>query len=182
MTRFQHFFEKESEMIQKAKELATEAHKGQYRKKTGADYIVHPAKVSSLVEASGGSQAAIAAAWLHDVKEDCKKKWHRKIDEEFPQEVVTLVDAMTRVKSKMSKTEYLKRFLNYPAEAMLIKLADRWANLNDGKESLGPEWMENYMPSTKLILKIAKKKGLENTDLYKSIKNFVEDYEQNLLR
>jgi (p)ppGpp synthase/HD superfamily hydrolase len=163
-------------MIDRARVLATKAHKGQYRKKTGADYIVHPAKVARLVQENGGSEAAITAAWLHDVKEDCAKKWHEHIDLEFPPEVVTLVDAMTRIKDTMSKSQYLKAFRNHPPEAMLIKLADRWANLNDGKESLGDDWLRNYMKSTKLILKIAKEKGLESSPLYQNIQQFVDDF------
>lgn len=56
-------------MIGRAIELATIAHAGAVDR-AGVDYINHPARVAALVEAAGGDDVAIAAAWLHDVVED----------------------------------------------------------------------------------------------------------------
>ena len=50
--------------------FANLAHKGQKRKYTGEDYIVHPISVARLVEKHGGSLDQQAAALLHDVVED----------------------------------------------------------------------------------------------------------------
>lgn len=58
-------------LIQKAKALATIAHKGQRRKYTNEPYIVHPAAVAKTLELVGCDEETIAAAWLHDVVEDC---------------------------------------------------------------------------------------------------------------
>jgi (p)ppGpp synthase/HD superfamily hydrolase len=56
---------------QKALDVATYAHDGQYRK--GSDkqpYIVHPKEVASILAESGASSAAVVAGLLHDVLED----------------------------------------------------------------------------------------------------------------
>ena len=52
--------------------FATAAHAaiGQKRKYSGDDYIVHPARVASIVTRHGGTDEMIAAAWLHDTVED----------------------------------------------------------------------------------------------------------------
>jgi len=52
-------------------EYAERAHQGQSRK-GGSPYIIHPARVASLVAMSEiCSCETICAAWLHDVIEDC---------------------------------------------------------------------------------------------------------------
>lgn len=55
--------------------FANLAHKGQKRKYTGEDYIVHPISVARLVEKHGGSLDQQAAALLHDVVEDTPHTW-----------------------------------------------------------------------------------------------------------
>jgi (p)ppGpp synthase/HD superfamily hydrolase len=45
--------------------------RGQRRKYTGDPYIVHPIAVADLVRQVGGNEDMIAAAYLHDVIEDC---------------------------------------------------------------------------------------------------------------
>ena len=51
-----------------AKAIATIAHKGQ-TDKNGADYISHPSSVADRLS----EPAQVAAAWLHDVIEDCSE-------------------------------------------------------------------------------------------------------------
>lgn len=55
----------------RAREFATDAHAGQERKYTGEPYIIHPEEVAQIVRDAGLSDEAVAAAWLHDVVEDC---------------------------------------------------------------------------------------------------------------
>ena len=58
-------------MIDKAARLAAERHAGQFRKgPAGSPYITHCGEVAALVAEHGGTEAAIAAAWLHDTVED----------------------------------------------------------------------------------------------------------------
>jgi (p)ppGpp synthase/HD superfamily hydrolase len=59
-------------LIQKCSEYAAIAHQGQYRKDKKTPYIVHPARVASLVSMSCTNRdTVICSAWLHDVLEDC---------------------------------------------------------------------------------------------------------------
>ena len=87
-----------SDNISKAKTFATAAHAavGQKRKYTGEDYIVHPERVAGLVEAYGGSDNMIAAAWLHDVVEDTQVTMEQ-IRKEFNSEIADLVEWLTDV-------------------------------------------------------------------------------------
>lgn len=59
-------------LIDAARNFAIGAHEavGQKRKFTGEPYWHHVDRVASLVYDVGGSQFAIAAAWLHDTVED----------------------------------------------------------------------------------------------------------------
>lgn len=54
-----------------AAEFAREAHRGQYRKYADEPYHLHTARVAEAVAGAGLDEAAVAAAWLHDVVEDC---------------------------------------------------------------------------------------------------------------
>tara|TARA_Y100000310_G_C20701093_1_gene829954 strand:+ start:2984 stop:3586 length:603 start_codon:yes stop_codon:yes gene_type:complete len=58
--------------IIKCSEYAERAHQGQFRIGNKCPYIIHPARVASLITMSGvGGCEEICAAWLHDVIEDC---------------------------------------------------------------------------------------------------------------
>lgn len=58
-------------LVQRAKDFAREAHKGQRRKYTDLPYIGHPASVAALTWRYTRDHEATAAAWLHDTVEDC---------------------------------------------------------------------------------------------------------------
>jgi (p)ppGpp synthase/HD superfamily hydrolase len=59
------------ELEQKSKEFALKAHFGQKRKYSGVDYITHPEAVANIVRSVEHTKEMLAAAWLHDVVEDC---------------------------------------------------------------------------------------------------------------
>ena len=74
--------------------LATKAHEGQTRDLGNGQtepYIEHCRRVAERVEAAGGSETAIMAAWLHDVIEDCPAFAGEIRD----RDVRSLVDALT---------------------------------------------------------------------------------------
>lgn len=68
----------------------------QVRKYTGEPYWVHLEEVATLVRQYGGSEAAIAAAWLHDVREDTAIT-HLIIEQLFGETVARLVDGVTDI-------------------------------------------------------------------------------------
>jgi (p)ppGpp synthase/HD superfamily hydrolase len=79
-----------------ANHFASDAHRGQFRKYTRDPYIVHPEKVATLVRYVTGDTETIAAAWLHDVVEDCGVSIER-LDTLFGHAVALLVSDVTNV-------------------------------------------------------------------------------------
>ena len=66
-------------IIDIAKEIATNAHKGLFRRDGITPYITHPEAVAASLE--GEHPDVIATAWLHDVLEDTDVKAAHTIDE-----------------------------------------------------------------------------------------------------
>ena len=59
-------------VIQLCSDYAAIAHNGQFRKDKKTPYITHPARVANLFENQYSYRYQyVAAAWLHDVMEDC---------------------------------------------------------------------------------------------------------------
>lgn len=126
-------------MIEKAKEFATEAHSGQFRRDGVTPYIKHPKAVAERL--AGESENLIAAAWLHDVVEDCGVSYD-ELSYEFNSEVADLVWCV----SKLDRETYRER-INYikvcGEDAVKLKTADILSNLSDA-------------PTKKQIVKYAK--------------------------
>lgn len=110
-------------------DFATKAHRGQTRKHTGEDYIVHPISVSRLVKKHGGSEIQQASALLHDVVEDTQYTLD-DICVNFGSQVATLVEWLTDTSRPedgnraVRKSIDRKRLESAPAEVQMIKLAD----------------------------------------------------------
>ena len=87
--------DKDSDRIQKAIEMAKEAHEGQFRK-TGESYIVHPLAVKKILEEWGMDKDTIIAGVLHDTIEDTDLRLD-DIKKEFGESVAFLVDGVTKL-------------------------------------------------------------------------------------
>jgi hypothetical protein len=83
-----------SDLISEAQAIATRVHDGQ-TDKAGADYVTHPARVAELVRAAGGSEHAIATAWLHDVLAKTDLTPYDLLSSGIPEDVVHAVEAVT---------------------------------------------------------------------------------------
>jgi len=115
-----------SNVIQQAMIFATAAHAavGQKRKYSGDDYIVHPARVASIVTEANGTDEMIAAAWLHDTVEDTDVSSDVILDIFGPaihQLVVELTD--------LSKPEDGNRAIRKGIDADRLALASRDAQI-----------------------------------------------------
>jgi (p)ppGpp synthase/HD superfamily hydrolase len=121
-------------MIDQARAFAHAAHAGQRRKNAaGAPYVSHCAEVARLVRLWGGTEAAVAAAWLHDVVEDCAVPL-AEIEAQFGAEVAGLVQEMTDDKALPKAERKRLQIANAHRKspmAALIKLADTTTNLRD---------------------------------------------------
>jgi (p)ppGpp synthase/HD superfamily hydrolase len=147
-------------IIQKAKALATIAHRGQLRKYTNEPYIVHPAAVAKHLELVGCDDETIAAAWLHDVIEDCDVT-AQQIAILVGVAVAALVLEVTDVSSKEDgnrkarKAIDLRHLSHTSPRGADIKLAD----LTDNTESIlkhDPHFAKVYLAEKAEVLKVLK--------------------------
>lgn len=147
-------------LISKAYQFALRAHAGQKRI-SGEPYIIHPLGVAYILADLELDLITIIAALLHDVLEDTPYQYE-EIEEEFGEEVASLVDGVTKL-SRMefrSKEEHQAETWRKMLVAMardirviLIKLADRTHNmrtlryLNSAKQKeISLETLEIYAP------------------------------------
>ncbi len=153
-------------LIEEAFAFAAEAHRGQLRL-TGDPYIVHPLDAAITVAGLQLNAAAVAAALLHDVQEDCGVP-NDEIKRRFGAEVARLVDGATKLEripwrapgerpgDRTIQAENLRKMFLAMAEdprVVIIKLADRLHNMRtldakppDRQLRTAQETMEIYAP------------------------------------
>lgn len=147
----------------KALAYAAVWHKGQYRKRSGLPYIVHPINVVDIISREFGnlpvSGDMICAAYLHDTIEDCQVT-KETIVSEFNQVIADLVIELTAPKltNNSDKDEYiLESMSGMSSQAFIIKLADRLDNIRDAARY---GW-DNYLSRTnKIIKKLIKRRSI----------------------
>jgi len=126
----------DGDVVCRALDFAYRLHDGQCRA-SGEPYILHPIAVANILKDLGGSNAMIAAGFLHDVVEDTEVSCDQ-IEEMFGKEVRQLVEGVTKL-SKLSfesKTEsqaenFRRMFLAMAQDirVIIVKLADRLHNM-----------------------------------------------------
>ncbi len=123
-------------LVNKAFELAREAHKG-VRRKSGEPYILHPLAVARIVaEEIGLGSTGVAAALLHDVIEDTDYTYE-DLEGIFGKKVASIVDGLTKLsgvfdKKQSAQAENFRKLLLTMVEdvrVIIIKLADRLHNM-----------------------------------------------------
>lgn len=109
--------------LERAIQIATEAHKGQYDK-SGKPYILHPLRVMLRMNTPEQMMAGV----LHDVVEDTSWTLTQLREEGFPEEVVQAVDCLSRREDE-SYDQFVERLLPHPI-ARKVKLADLEDNMD----------------------------------------------------
>ena len=131
------------DVIEKAKEIASYAHRNHVRNDDAkTPYVQHLAEVADLVRESGGTESEIAAAWLHDTVEDT----HITIDDirkEFSEEIAEIVAGLTDMPEWTTlslaerKARQAKRVSKESSSIRRVKLADQASNVQIvGKKKL----------------------------------------------
>jgi len=119
----------------RAREYAVEAHRGQqYGTKP---YHVHLDAVVEVLRRFGHRDLeTLAAGYLHDVLEDTETEFHA-LSREFGEVVAALVDACTdgAGANRAERKERPYRLIPKTPGALLVKLADRIANVEASRES-----------------------------------------------
>jgi GTP pyrophosphokinase len=154
-------------LVEAAINFAVRAHQGQFRA-SGAPFIEHPLQTALLLAELKLDGAALAAALLHDVVEDCDVPLET-IEKEFGTEVARLVEGVTKLSRISWSTSNLtdRRLLEQQAQnlrkmfvamaedirVVLIKLADRLHNMRtldalppDKARRIAQETMDIYAP------------------------------------
>ena len=158
-------------MIEKAYNLAHNAHEGQLRK-SGEPYIIHPLSVAIILADLEMDKETIAAGLLHDVVEDTIFTIE-KIEEQFGEDVALLVDGVTKLaklkfshhvddagdrtreQQEMQAQNLRKMFLAMAKDirVILIKLADRLHNMRtlqymppEKQKRIAQETLDIYSP------------------------------------
>ena len=114
-----------SERVQKAKEFATEKHKGQKRI-GGDDYITHPLAVCEMVKEQGYNEDYQITALFHDLLEDTNAT-EEEILRYGNQEILTAVKLLTKQKG-YDMADYVNAIKSNDI-ALKVKTADRLHNL-----------------------------------------------------
>lgn len=158
---------------EKAKRIATEAHKTQCRKDGVTPYIVHPEAVANLLKSIGiEDDNILCAAWLHDVVEDCDLTIDF-IEKEFNPEIARLVKALTRDRD-FSKELYKNRIANSDFAVQIIKLADVVHNCKTLGKFLPKKTIRRFVEeSDSLYFSLAKK--WSNT-LHRKLSRYIEPW------
>jgi (p)ppGpp synthase/HD superfamily hydrolase len=110
-------------MLERAIGLALEVHVGQ-KDKHGAPYILHPLKVGI----SARNDTEMAAGFLHDVLEDSSRTLDDLREEGFPNEVLTIVDHLTKREGEVWEV-YIDRVMEHEP-AMRVKIRDLEQNMD----------------------------------------------------
>lgn len=110
--------------LERAIEIATEAHRGQLDK-AGCDYIGHPLRVM----AAGRSIEEKIAGVLHDVVEDCGWTFGMLEAEGFSAEILEALRCVTKLSESEPYDKFIARIKGNPL-AVAVKLNDLTDNMD----------------------------------------------------
>jgi (p)ppGpp synthase/HD superfamily hydrolase len=140
-------------LIITAANLADHWHAGQIRKASlvpGVPYLSHLMEVAGMVQGAGGTDEAVAAAWLHDVLEDTNCT--TEDISVMPDSVISLILECTEIGTsgpikapwQDRKDAYLAHLATVSAEALLIVVADKLQSLRGLKQCVRVQGQEAY--------------------------------------
>ena len=119
--------------LERAFEVAREAHTGQLRK-SGEEYITHPIAVTQILAELGLNEVTLIASLLHDTVEDTPYSL-TQLRNDFGDEIANLVDGVTKLDKltygPTAEAETVRKMviaMSRDIRVLVIKLADRLHN------------------------------------------------------
>ncbi len=163
------------DLIQRAYAMAERAHEGQERK-SGEPYLIHPLNVAHILAETNFEPAVIAAGLLHDVLED-SSIGRDEIEAEFGQEVLVLVEGVTKLERvekrveedsarerSLQELESLRKLLIAMAtddlRVIFIKLADRLHNMRTLDHLTPPSRIRMSRETLQIFAPLANRLGI----------------------
>lgn len=110
--------------LERAIQIATEAHKGQFDK-AGSEYIGHPIRVMEM----GKTEDEKIVGVLHDVIEDTDWTFERLEAEGFSQEVINALRCVTKTSENENYDDFIDRVKKNPL-ATAVKINDLTDNMD----------------------------------------------------
>ena len=110
--------------LERAIEIASEAHKGQYDK-AGNDYIGHPLRVMDM----GRSEEEKIVGVLHDVVEDTDWTFEMLAAEGFSQDIIAALKCVTKISENENYDDFIERVKKNPLAAA-VKINDLSDNMD----------------------------------------------------
>ena len=110
--------------LQRALEIATQAHQGQFDK-AGRDYIGHPLRVMEM----GKTEEEKIVGVLHDVIEDTDWTFEKLAEEGFSDEVIAALRCVTKISENENYDDFIDRVKKNPL-AVAVKINDLTDNMD----------------------------------------------------
>ena len=170
------YSKEEQDMVVKAYDLASEAHKDQ-RRYSGEPYIMHPVAVARILFDLGMDHQSIIAAILHDTVEDTDVTLE-DLSAAFGDEIAQLVSGVTKLGKvplatyKEQQAENVRKMLiamSQDIRVIIIKLADRLHNMRTLEYMREQKQKEKSLETLEIYAPIAHRLGIS------SIKEELED-------
>lgn len=168
-------------LIIKAARIAEKLHKGQFRKYTNRPYIEHPCRVATrLMLHPLATEASVAAAFDHDLIEDCNisiEDLYKLLNHSEGQLVCNYVQWLTNPSkgSKLSRSERKlmdrEHLRNAPYIVQIIKMIDRIDNLNEMSQA-DPSFIIKYCEESRLLAEVI---GDADNELYLELCDTIDD-------
>lgn len=155
-----HHPDGDTDVLQRAYEVARDAHEGQLRK-TGDPYITHPTAVALMLAEYGLDRDTISAAFLHDTVEDTPLTI-QDVAAEFGDEIARLIDGVTKLdrvrysNREQAQAASIRKMVVAMAQdvrVLIIKLFDRLHNMRtvhalreEKQQRVAKETLDVYAP------------------------------------
>jgi (p)ppGpp synthase/HD superfamily hydrolase len=167
-----------SALIYKAKNFAERVHATQVRKYSGEPYAVHLREVAGYCAEVGCRDEVIAAAWLHDSKED-QGVTDAELRTLFGNDVARLVEELTDQSRPEDGNREARKAIdrahnaNASPEGKTIKLADLISNTKS-IATHDPHFAVTYLKEKRMLMPLL----IEgNAELYRRAMALLEKYE-----